>query len=242
MRRKRETEEGQMGKGRKRQPVTSFRFFLAVFLLSSTMMAAQPGKWTLGLNIGPIFSNHWSTEDTPSGYEKPIGESGLSLGLYTNYRLSKRFSLQVGIGLAEKGAKHTLVIEGFPYGPVDVTYNTEHIEIPVWLKFYVIKKEKIRLYTGAGGYLAFLTKGRYLFENEFIPSFTEDMKDLKKSDMGMLFNWGLEVKVAHFLVHLEYRFTLGLTDISFPTGPGAPGVNLRNLAYVALLGVSFNSH
>jgi len=230
-----------MERSRAIQPSLFFLIFLAIFLLSSATIPAQPGKWSFGLNIGPIFSNHWSTEDTPAGYEKPIGESGLSLGVYTNYRLSKRFSLQVGIGLAEKGAKHNLVIEGFPYGPVDITYNTEHIEIPVWLKFYVIKKEKIRLYTGAGGYFAYLTKGQYTFENEFIPSFTEDMDDLKKSDIGMMFNWGLEVKVAHFLFHLEYRYSMGFTDISFPTGPGTPGVNLRNMAHVALFGVSFNS-
>jgi len=52
----------------------------------------------------------------------------------------------------------------------------------------------------------------------------------------------VEFKVAGFFVHLEYRFTLGLTDIAYPTGPGAPGIDLRNMGYVALLGISFSPH
>jgi opacity protein-like surface antigen len=191
--------------------------------------------------LGPVFSNHWSTEEAPEGVEKPTGESGFSIGVYANFRLGKRFSLQGEIGYAEKGAKHNILIEGFPFGPVDVTYSTEHIEIPIWLKFYVIKGEKFRIYTGAGGYMAFLTNGQYLFENEVIPSFTEDMDDIKKTDLGLLFQWGLEIKVGSVFVHLEYRYSMSFTDISYPTGPDAPGIDLRNLAHVVLFGVSFTS-
>jgi opacity protein-like surface antigen len=218
-----------------------FCAFLLILLAGSMRIQAEPEKLTFGLNVGPVFSNHWSTEDAPEGVEKPKGESGFSVGVYMNLSLGKRFSLQGEIGYAEKGAKHNLLIEGFPYGPVDVTYNTEHIEIPIWLKFYVIKGKKFRIYTGGGGYIAFLTNGWYLFENEVIPSFTADMDDIKKTDLGFLFQWGLEFKVGDFFVHLEYRYSMGLIDISYPTGPDAPGVELRNLAHAALLGVSFTS-
>lgn len=216
-----------------------FSCILSLLLLSGSVLQAQSKKLTFGIHAGPVFSNQWSTEEAPEGYEKPAGEVGLTLGIYINFSLGKRFSLQGEAGWIEKGAKHNLLIEGFPFGPVDITYSTEYIEFPLWVKFYVIKKDKFRIYTGAGGYTAFFLKGQYLFENEFVPTFTEDLEDMKKSDFGFLFNWGLELKLGGFLVHLEYRYSMGFYDIGFPTGPGAPPINLRHLAYVVLFGVSF---
>jgi hypothetical protein len=213
--------------------------FSLILLLGSAGIQAQSEKWTFGLNVGPIFSNQWATGGTPEGYDKPVGESGLSIGVYFNLQLGKRFSLQGEIGHTEKGAGHNITIEGFPYGPIDVTYKTEYIEMPIWLKFYVLKKEKFRIYTGAGGYIAFLTNGHYLFENEFVPNFTEDLDNTKTTDLGLLANWGVEIKVADFFIHLEYRYSMGFVDINYPTGPDAPEIEFRHLAHVALIGVSF---
>lgn len=216
-----------------------FCIFLLFFIVSSASIQARPEKLNFGLNVGPIFSSQWSTGEKPAGYENPTGQSGLSIGFFSNLTLGKRFSLQGEICMSDKGAKHNIIIAGFPFGPIDVTYTTDYLEIPLWLKFYVIKKEKFRIYTGAGGYIAFLTKGKYLFENEFIPSFTEDMEDIKKTDFGFLGNWGLEIKAAHFLFHLEYRYSMGFADISYPTGPGSPEIEFRHLSHVVLFGVSF---
>jgi hypothetical protein len=228
-----------MNGGVKFQSALFLCFFSLFLILGTANMQAQSKKLALGLNIGPIFSNQWSTEETPAGYEKPGGESGLSLGLYLNLRLSKRFSLQGEIGLVEKGANHNLLIEGFPFGPIDVTYSTEYIEVPIWLKFYVIKGKTLRLYTGGGGYIAFLLNGEYTVENEFIPTITEDLEDIKQSDLGFLFNWGLEIKAGDFLAHVEYRYSMGLTDIASPTGPGAPTIDLRHLGHYVCFGISF---
>lgn len=216
------------------------KLLIAAMICCAGLLQADDQRLSFGMNIGASLSNHWSPAEDSAEYERSTsGESGVAIGFFMNWSLGKLFAVQSELSFVDKGATHNIDIPSFPYGAIEVTYAMQYLVIPISLKFYPLTIGTVRLYTGAGGYYAFLINGTYSFRNEFIPNFDEKLSDIKSGDGGFFFSSGFQFKLSSFRVHLEYRYSMGLVDITFPTGPGFPEIALRNMAHLLLVGVSF---
>lgn len=212
-----------------------------MMVMTGAVQAESPRKpVAFGLYIGPSITSQWSTAEASPEYSRTTGnESGVTLGLFVGFSLGKLFAIQAEFMFVEKGGNHTISVAGFPYGDLVVTYSMDYIEIPVLLKFIPLKTKSINFYSQAGIYLAFLTDSSYRFENEIIPDFNQDLGDLKKSDLGLAGGAGISFSLKNVNLHAEYRYSMGLVDLAFPTGPGFPEIELRNLGHKILCGISF---
>jgi len=221
-------------------PVTAVLVVAILLATSGGLNASPKPPVKFGLHVGASLSSQWSPAEEISDFGRVTEfESGLCLGPFVTIPLGNWFALQGELLFVERGAKHIITIADFPYGDISVVYSLDYIDIPVLFTFIPIHGEHLRVYSHIGGHVSVLTAGTYAFSNEFIPDFSETLSDLGGADFGFTTGAGVEVQVEGLMLQLEYRYTMGFKDLTFPTGPEFPEIELRNMGHMILLGIAF---
>lgn len=218
--------------------------FLFVALAAASLPAAvgqeEGKKLSLGLNLGWSLTKHWSTAENGGAYTRTTDFlSGPSLGLAADLDLSRLFALQGGLLYTAKGAKHTIGVPGFPLGNIVVYYNVDYVEIPILLHLKVVRRPVLCVYLSGGIFGAFLVEGNYRVQIQGLPEFHADLEDMRSFDYGFLSGIGVRLRPGRLTYRFEVRLAMSLPENSYPTGPGFPKVDLRNMAWSALLGIAF---
>ena len=165
-------------------------FTIALIAIAIVSMNAQ----TFGVKAGVNFANV-DTNDETSWDSK----TGINLGFFVEFELSKKFMFQPELLFSTQGAK----LEEFG---AELKAQINYINLPLMLKF----KAADKLYLEAGPQIGFLTtaKTEMSFDGE---TEEDDFKDETKSiDFGL--NFGLSFDVMDNL-SLGGRYSIGLINI-----------------------------
>jgi len=142
------------------------------------------------------------------------------LGVYADVPLLPLFSVQGGVMLVQKGATFTIGDKS-SNNYTEVSTRPLYVEIPVngVVKFPL--PNKVKLFAGAGPYLAFGIGGKNKLEGKALGlSFSDDKSitynssnnsstfnsDLKRFDAGLNFLAGIEI--SHFTLNANYGYGL----------------------------------
>jgi len=210
----------------------------SVFILP--VMAQAGGKIAFGAKGAFAISNHWSTKEKGDGYSvESSTKNGFSAGVSASLALTNIFKLQPELHYVKKGSKQTVTVPNFPYGDINVTYKLDYLEIPLLLNAYPFRLRKLKPHTSIGPYVAFLLSSKYDFENQFLPDFEKDIEGIKETDFGIVFGTGIDYYAGLVGFSFDYRYSMGFVDLTLPTGPGFPEIELRNNCHSFMLGIIF---
>lgn len=193
-----------------------------------TVVFAQAQKAQFGLKGGLNIANaSLSGEDSPDG--KSL--AGFHIGLFTDVKLSDKFSFQPELLYSAQGTQFDYVIffEGNNYS-TSSKLKLGYINIPLMIKFYADKK----FYLEFGPQIGFLTKAD-LEVTVLNQSNTVDFKDsMNSTDFGLNFGFGYDVSKK---VVLSARYNQGLSN-GFDTEPG-DNSELKNNVFSFSVGYKF---
>lgn len=182
---------------------------------------------------GPVLSTQWSPTDEDFGADvKTESLWKYQAGIYAEWSLNRLFSIRPEIRYVRRGAEHLIEIPDFLFPSITARYAYDYIEIPILLKTVPFKWRPIRPFL-TGGLYAGRRIGRpeYTFTLPGFGTFTEPMKDIEEWDWGFTSGYGVEWLIGPTRMGVEYRFCMGFTELSLPTGPGFPEVGLRNMSH-----------
>ena len=217
------------------------RIVLACASVLTITVAAQAGdKIAFGAKGAFAISNHWSSKEKGNGYSvESSTKNGFSAGVSASLALTDIFKFQPELHYVKKGSKQTVTVPNFPYGDINVTYKLDYLEIPLLLNAYPFHIPKLKPHTSIGPYVSFLLSSKYDFENKFLPDFEKDIEGIKETDFGVVFGTGIDYHVGLFAFSFDYRYSMGFVDLTLPTGPGFPEIELRNSCHSFMLGMIF---
>ncbi len=188
------------------------------------------------------ISRHWSTaEKGGADYSvESANRTGYGLGGILQADLSPYFTLQPEVFFIRKGSVQNVTVAGVPIGPIRATYILDYLELPVILKTYFrARREPLAPHLGIGPYLSFLVHNKYKFKNSILGESEQKIEDLRTTDFGVVFLFGLDVHGPDALFSFGYRFSMGFVDLALPTGPGFPAIDLRNQCHMFGLEIIF---
>jgi hypothetical protein len=216
----------------KRTASILFIAFLPLTLLGMDFSSA-------GFIGGPALSTQWSPKDEDFGADvKTESLVKYQAGIYAEWSLNRIFSLRPEIRYVRRGAEHLIEIPDFLFPYIRAQYSYDYIEVPILLKTVPFNWRPVRPYLTGGLYTGRrIGRSEYTFTLPGFGTFTEPMKDLQKWDWGFTSGYGAEWLFGRLRLGMEYRFTMGFTELSLPTGPGFPEVGLQNMAHALCLEV-----
>jgi len=202
------------------------KIYVVVALFILTSLQAQKAQFGLkgGLNIANA---------SLKGEELPKGKSltGFHIGLFTDIKISKKFSFQPELLYSTQGTQFNLdfFFGGDVYN-VDAKLRLGYINIPLMMKYY----PEAKFYLEFGPQIGFLTSAE--FEVSALGTTdTQDFKDsMNSTDFGLNFGAGYEVSKK---VVLSARYNLGLSN-GFDTEPG-DNSTFKNSVFSFSLGYKF---
>lgn len=121
--------------------------------------------------------------------------SGFHIGLFTEFPVAPRFSIQPEVMYSTQGAK----FEGLGS---EATLRTQYLNVPVLAKFYVAEGFNLQ----AGPQIGFLTGAEYQVDGADDIDVSDNMKG---TDFGLLFGAGYKVAQG---VTIDARYNMGLSN------------------------------
>jgi hypothetical protein len=173
---------------------------LCMILAAGAAMAQK--QFTFGPKIGVDYTHFWDNEVDASG------QLNYQAGLFMEYRFTDKFSIAPEVVFAAQGAKTKKVIE--------TTYHTNYINVPVLLKWYVIKPLSIDFGPQLGINVYSKETIKYVPQQEapmlkMIADGTYDIKDVTKTvDFGVAL--GLTYNITEE-VFVQGRYTMGMINV-----------------------------
>jgi hypothetical protein len=183
---------------------------------------------------------------------------GFAAGAFIVFPVTSRFALQQEVLYVQKGSRQDIGVEILDIPTVlNVTYEMDYIEIPVLMRFALMKWERSELLSTAGTVLALKVRDHYKLEGlltdgvEEVPLHADsDMSEVDMFDFCITYGLGLEFPLIGQTALVEYRFTMGMNTLSMPTYAYVPTfdgtelvdnepVPLKNQNHVIMLGVAF---
>jgi hypothetical protein len=210
------------------------------FAVLSAGVSAQSVNFGVkaGLNLSTL-----SVSPSDPGYSSS-NKTGYHFGVVADIPI-REFSLQPGLYYITKGQKFSSQYTfDFGDGPENMvekgSLRLDYIELPVNLLYNLKVTPDIKIYIGAGGYLAYGLAGKLkgtisgdrtgFFDDNV--SFSGNQSDhYKNPDYGLNFIVGERLK--HFSIDVNY--SLGLANIT----PNGQGANVKNSAVGISLGYWF---
>ena len=182
--------------------------FLSAVLISMSAMA----QVEFGMKAGFDMTNFWG-ENVLHGM-KPSYQAGV----FMEYHFNDKVAIAPEVTFASQGGKFKLAQDVFGFDvtalglkDVDVTYNTNYINVPVMLKFYATPSFSIDL----GPQVGFNVYSKATAEDN-----TLDLKDGTKT-----VDFGVGLGATYHLtenVFVQGRYTMGLTN-TFDKGEAKNG-------------------
>jgi opacity protein-like surface antigen len=191
-----------------------------------------------GIKGAPVFSSHWSPKDDTYGAEiRTHWRTCSAFGVYANIGLGGWFSLQPEVHFIHKGARHIIGIPGFLWGDIEAVYATDYLEVPVFFKTTPFSWKRLHPFITGGMYYSFLRRTEYRMTIPTLGTLTSKIETMKHTDAGFATGYGLAMDLDALELSVEYRYSMGFVDLEFPTGPGFPTVELRNMTHAVFLGI-----
>ena len=174
---------------------------LAAALISVSAMA----QVRFGVKVGADLTNFWG-EDIDHGM-KPAYQ----IGALMEYKFNDKFAIAPEAVFAAQGGKYSDEAMGAKF---DMTYNTNYINVPVMLKYYVTPDFAIDLgpQVGVNGYRKTTVEGKGSFGGVNI----EDKETFDLKDDTKAVDFGVGLGATYSLTEnafLQARYTFGLTEV-----------------------------
>jgi hypothetical protein len=201
---------------------TKITLLIAVACMISTASFAQA---KFGAKAGTNFSN---VTDKGAGITSTyVSKTGLNFGLFADFEISDKFSVQPELNFSQMGAKQT----DTELGITETTkLNLNYIAIPVLAKVHISD-----LALMAGPQLSFLTSAKAKTTITGLGSETTDETvDFKGSEFSLIL--GAEYGFGDKFV-LGARYQAGLSDLGKVT---VPGFTSKSSAFNLSVGYKFN--
>ncbi|MBR1475726.1 MAG: PorT family protein [Muribaculaceae bacterium] len=180
-----------------------------VFLMIAAALVGMSAmaQVQFGAKVGFDMTNFWG-EDTPHGM-KPSYQAGLMM----EYKFTDKFAIAPEVVFAAQGGKFGAVksflgIDPSKYGmkDVDVTYNTNYINVPVMLKFYATNDFAIDFGPQVG----------FNVYSKATAGSGKDSETVNLKDYTKTVDFGLGLGATYSLTEnafVQARYTLGLTKV-----------------------------
>lgn len=225
---------------------------LSSVLAQSTveMKERVPRKQALKIGIkGGLNCSNVAISRSAGIIENPKTIAGWQAGIYTDIPILPMVSLQTGLSLTSKGFKFMGEIKTLDTY-LETTTRPIYIEVPINGVIKIPVANKIKLFAGAGPYVAVGVAGKYKSEgrNLGIPFSQEVMIRYGKEDKGNYFTYGADFKridfglnllggieVSHLTINANYG--LGLSNIKSELG--SEETKFKNRVFSILVGVLF---
>lgn len=156
--------------------------------------------------------------------------NGIFTGSYgVDYRYITNFDMIVKSGIAMRNAGSTLV-----YDDMNYSWKLQYADLDLGLGYIYRGMKTFQPYFVCAGYYGYMLRGTQTLNNEDFNIIEGEF--LNRSDYGIIFSPGLEVKLSQNLsAFLEYSYQMGLANIEPEEGQKA-----RNFATGISLGINFN--
>jgi hypothetical protein len=120
----------------------------------------QDSRFTLGVFYNPSVNTYNVYGDTNYGSDAIVkNHTGHNYGILSSYKITKRLSIQSGVGISDFG--YDMEYSGRYYANGLYRYNVGYIEVPIEFKIIVTSPVKrIKLIASLGTFVAFLTKDK----------------------------------------------------------------------------------
>jgi hypothetical protein len=216
-------------------------------------------EFSFGFKGGMSFSQHSGTEVRGSEYTvESHWRTGFAVGAFLYEPVTSRFGIQQELMYVQKGSRQDIGVEILDIPTVlDVTYDMDYIEIPVFMTFAWVQREKLTLYSIAGTALSLKVRDRYVLTGEIddgsqvVPLRADaDMSEVDMFDYSFVYGLGFEFTLWTRRIIIEHRFVIGWNTLSMPTYAHIPfgdeeilidndPVPLKNQAHLIMVGIAF---
>lgn len=166
---------------------------------------ASFAQFTAGVKAGINFAS--LSGDAAEDYD---GRTVFHAGLYGNYSLSEKLSIQPELLYNSVGAKYEDSYTDPDFGDVDYkeTIKLDYLSVPVMLDYKLTDQFSLQV----GPQIGFLLSAKYEAEVEYdgdSESYNEDIKDeMKGTDFGL--NFGAAYSFVK--LNVTFRYSLGLSN------------------------------
>lgn len=218
-----------------------------------------PVSFSYGFKGGLSFAQHTGIEERNSEYTvKSHWRTGFAAGVFLYVPVTARFGVQQELVYAQKGSRQEIGVKILDIPTVlDVTYDMDYIEIPVFMKFALLQRERIAVHSVAGTALSIMVRDHYSLAGEIddgsqtVPLGADaDMSEVDMFDYSFVYGFDAETTVSNLRAFLEYRFVIGWNTLLLPTYAYVPfgdesllidndPVPLKNQAHYIVVGISF---
>jgi hypothetical protein len=192
--------------------------FSVIIALPSIASAQSTSTPTVGVKAG-VNGSKLSFDDDFGFDVRPLW--GLVGGLFVDLPIADKVGVRVEGLYSQKGAKAEDLLE-LP-GP-EAKFRLTYIDVPVLLSFGGSASDQLGINVFTGPQLSFKLNA----EQTFLGT-TEDIEDIKGTDLGWVLGAGLSVNP----VTVEARYTHGFTNIA------TDGGTVKNRVFSLTLGVRF---
>lgn len=188
--------------------------YIILFLFPSTAVFAQ---FSVGLKAGMSMSDY----SVKTKYEK-ASKGGLAAGLVVMNTVGKNMAIQADVLYVQKGYNHQICNQCYD------KFTSTFIEVPLTIKysFYLpkisTKLENLKLNVVGGLYFSRWLNAKYetkIFDDKITQDFV--FTGEKRADLGPNFGAGLEYALFAGSMILEYRYSVGMVDMSVPGSTNA---------------------
>jgi hypothetical protein len=201
---------------------TKITLLVAVACMISTASFAQA---KFGAKAGTNFSN---VRDKGAGITSTyVSKTGLNFGLFADFEVSDKFSVQPELNFSQMGAKESETISGITS---TTKMNLNYIAVPVLAKVHISDLALL-----AGPQLSFLASAKAKTTVTGLGSETVDMKELfKGSEFSLVLGaeYGFGDKFA-----VGARYQAGLSDLNKVS---EAGFTSKSSAFSLSIGYKFN--
>ncbi len=184
------------------------------FVLISTLASAQ---FSVGLKTGVSLADY----SVSTKYTK-ANKGGLAAGLVVMNTLGKNIALQADLLYVQKGYNHQICNQCYD------KFTSTFIEVPITFRysFYLpkisSKLENLKAHAAGGLYVSRWLNAKYetkIFDSKITENYV--FSGEKRADFGPNFGAGLEYTLFAGSLLLDYRYSLGLVDMSAPGSKNA---------------------
>jgi len=220
---------------------------ISVLLLAALSVAlfasqAQAQGVTIGLKGGLNFANV-TLKSTETDMPEFKTQAGLVQGIFVNFKLGP-VAIQPELLYSRMGTKW-VEYEG-EEGTATGHIRADYIELPILVK-YSFLSGAVKPFVMAGPSISYMLKCTWGYSYDYADesysdySYSYDYSDyFKKTDFAGIFAVGIDYQLPKFVVSLEARYHLGLTNVaSSELTTDSTITSIKNKAFSVLIGIGF---
>ncbi|MFH1374115.1 MAG: porin family protein [bacterium] len=180
-----------------------FFFTLLVLSMASATASSAQNRIETGVKAGVNFANRFG-DIHPQDWK-----TGFCGGGFVAFYVNDIFAIQPEVLFSMKGSKWT---RPSTFGDERITVKLNYWEIPVLAKLALPTQSTIRFTLFAGPSLGIKLSAKARVESP-AGTKTEDIEEIKKTEFGVAFGVGVDLRRGKNTLTFDVRYTHGLTTI-----------------------------